>query len=259
MNRFYALGEQAVPAIDEVRQGIRNHDNRKALDDLLLNLVFPDIQEEFYSLSKKGLKTYQDLESALILTTRIGNPTLRSSVITNQFDHLAKQISDDVNYAIDTIESMHILLNFVYADLGFKACEDDYHKPEYSYLDRLLITKKGIPISLAIVVLLIAKRLELPISGINMPMHFLLMYEQESEVIMIDPYQKGMLLSHNQVMTFLKMNGIDPKDSFFAKSTYLDIALRYVRNLLYSYQKMEDKLRVNMASQLIQFLEVTPQ
>ncbi|MEA5559526.1 transglutaminase-like domain-containing protein, partial [Nodularia spumigena] len=112
-----------------------------------------------------------------------------------KLDMMAKTISNDVINALDSVEQMNILLHYVFQTEKFEGCGEDLFQPEYSYLHRVLEQKKGIPISLAMIVLALAHRLELPFFGINMPLHFILMFESEQEVVYIDPFQAGKFLS----------------------------------------------------------------
>jgi regulator of sirC expression with transglutaminase-like and TPR domain len=255
LERFQTLGGNAVPVLDEVKQDIRSPLQLETVNSILFDLVFPDIYAEFHDLILNGFETYQELERALILLSQFGNPTLRPSVVTHQLDHMAHVVSDEITYALDQIERMNILLSYIFSDCGFKGTKEDYHNPDYSYLNKVLQTKTGIPISLSIIVLLLGERLELPFYGINMPMHFLLMYQNGAEKVYVDAYQQGASVSMDHIGNFLKMNGVEPKSHYFTQASYKEIVIRWIRNMQFAYQKRDDVFRINKLGDLLELFE----
>src|SRR5699024_11415862 len=96
-----------------------------------------------------------------------------------------------------------------------KGSTQDYYHPDNAYMHRVLDRRSGLPITLALIVLFIARRLDLPFRGMGMPVHFMLMYETEQEKLFIDPFDHGKIVSYDQCYYFLKQNGIEPKSDHF--------------------------------------------
>ncbi len=253
--RFYSLGEHAVPLIDECRLEAIETNSRQVADNMLLQLTFPALYSDFYELYEEGITDFAQLERALFFLTRFGNPTLRTSVYKQQLDVMAKQLSHDITYAIDNIEQMNILLHYVFEKEGFHGTKEDLFKADSSYMHKVLETKKGIPLSLSMIVLALAHRLELPFFGVNMPMHFVLLFENNTEVIYIDPFQGGKFLSRKELDTFLLMNNVDPNPTYYKKAGNAMMLIRTMRNLLYSYEQDKDTLRAEKLKLLINLHE----
>ncbi len=109
---------------------------------------------------------------------------------------LKKKISTDPSIAAQQ------LIDFIYKDEQFKGNTKDYYAPENSYLNRVIDTRQGIPLSLALIHLAIGNRLKINIKGINFPGHFLIQYEALENRI-IDPFT-GRKLSQSDCATLLK-------------------------------------------------------
>jgi hypothetical protein len=84
-----------------------------------------------------------------------------------------------MNFDLNPTEKVKILNYILYQVHGFKGNVDSYHDPSNSFLNQVLETKKGNPILLAVLYILIAQRLNIPIYGVNLPQHFVLAYLEE--------------------------------------------------------------------------------
>jgi regulator of sirC expression with transglutaminase-like and TPR domain len=91
------------------------------------------------------------------------------------------------------------LLRVLFEDEGFKGNRETYYDVRNSYLNEVLDRKLGIPISLATVVLGVARRLGWPLHGINFPFHFLVRYDAPGEALAIDPFD-GLILSEDELL-----------------------------------------------------------
>ena len=98
----------------------------------------------------------------------------------------------------------------------------------------------------------IARRLEMPFFGINMPIHFMLNYVSEKEEVLIDPYDNGAIVSYDQCYFFLKKNNIEPKPDHFKIATDLEILIRCIRNLIHSYERLEQTTYAEDLKELLQ-------
>ena len=77
----------------------------------------------------------------------------------------------------------------------FEGNQLDYYEPSNSYLPHVLTTRRGIPISLALVYKAVAERLDLEVTGIGAPGHFLVRIEDEGGQLLVDPFHRGRILT----------------------------------------------------------------
>lgn len=78
---------------------------------------------------------------------------------------------------------------------GFRGNSEDYYDPENSYLNRVIESKRGIPISLSILWIEVARRLKWPVAGVGFPGHFLVRFDDADHLVLVDPFREGMSLN----------------------------------------------------------------
>jgi regulator of sirC expression with transglutaminase-like and TPR domain len=116
----------------------------------------------------------------------------------------------------------------------------NFHSVANSMLNQVFDLKKGNPISLCVVYLLVAKRLGLPIYGVNLPSLFVLTYKTPQMQFYINIFNRGLIFSKIDIGNYIKQMHLQPKDSFYQPCTNLDIVLRVLRNLVVSFEKISD-------------------
>ncbi len=255
-NRLFELGERAVPLLDQHKSHSTDHDERKRIDDIIHSITIDTLEEDFIDLLDRGLNSYKDLEDAIILLARFNNPTLRSSDIRQTLDHFAAQIEDDIKYAVNDGEKMRKVLKLVFNDLGFQGNAENFHDPNNSFIDQVIKNRKGLPITLALIVIFIGRRVDLPFHGVNMPIHFMLKYESDQQKVLLDPFDQGNTISYDQCYHFLKKNGIKPRAEHFENAKTYEILLRCIRNLINSYERLGEEKRVKYLKRLLDTLEM---
>ena len=255
-NRFKQLGENAVPVLDEYRVETTDQKERTLLGDIIHDLTFPSLRNDFHELLENGVKNRKNLEYAVFTLSRFGNPTLRISDLQEKLDHFAEMVEPAMRYRLDERRKMKQLIKFVFEDLNFSGDTEDYHNPANCFLDQVIRRRRGLPITLSMIVMFLARRLDLPFFGVNMPIHFMLNYVSEKEEVLIDPYDNGAIVTYDQCYFFLKKNNIEPKPEHFKIATDMEILVRCIRNLIHSYERQEMPERVEDLRDLLALAEM---
>lgn len=255
-SRLFELGESAVPLLDQQKSQTKNEDERELISEIIEWITFSSVEEDFLDVLEGGLKNLKQLEDAVFILSRFDNPTLRESEYKQKLDRFAEMIEDEVRYSLDSSQKMHKVLDFVFNELEFKGCTTDYYNPNNSYLNRVIDRRKGLPISLALIVLFIARRLDLPFHGVNMPIHFMLKYKGDMEEVLIDPFDGGKIVTYNQCYYFLKQNSVEPKSEHFESTSEVNILARCIRNLINSYEKLDKLNKVESLRKLLNTVEM---
>jgi regulator of sirC expression with transglutaminase-like and TPR domain len=255
-SRLQELGEKAVPLLDEYRSEVNEEDAKNRVNDVIHKLTFGNLESDFIDLLENGIKTRKTLETAIFTLARFGNPTLRISEYQKKLDHFAQMIEPQIKYKLDEKRKMKRMLQFIFEDLNFQGDPNNYHAPQNCFLNQVVDRRKGLPISLSLIVMFIARRLEMPFFGINMPIHFMLNYVGDKEELLIDPYDNGSIVTYDQCYFFLKKNNIDPRPEHFQIATNLDVVLRCIRNLIHSYERQEQLERVEDLQKLLNITEM---
>ena len=253
--RFMELGDRAIPILDQIRVETKDKEEKKRAKDVLYKLTFTSLKEDFAELLLEGVGNRAQLERAVITLARFGNPTLRESEYVKKLDYFADMIRASLRYNRSEREEMQTFMKFIFEDLNFRGDNKDYHNPANGFIDQVIERRKGLPISLSLVAMFIARRLQLPVFGVNMPIHFMLAFVGEKEEQLIDPYDQGAEVSYDQCYFFLKKNNVTPKPDHFKMASELNILARCIRNLMHSYERKEEHDRVRDLKSLLELVE----
>ncbi len=145
---------------------------------------------------------------------------------------------------------MAVINRFLFDEIGFGGNNDAYSDPRNSYLNDVFDRKLGIPISLAVVQMEIARRLDVPLDGISFPGHFLVRLPVDDGILVMDPFNKGRSLSADELRDRVSVHfgGQSPDDDellhILAPATHRTILLRMLRNLKALYVDQDDWERV---------------
>ena len=136
---------------------------------------------------------------------------------------------------------------------------EHYHDPRNSFLNDVLDRGLGIPLTLAIVLLEVGWRLDLPMEGVNFPGHFLVRYRGEAKQFLIDPFHGGMIRSRDEVQQLLtRQQGVPAQldDRLLRTASKRDMIVRLLLNLKGIYHRTGDDARALSAVERI--LVVSP-
>jgi regulator of sirC expression with transglutaminase-like and TPR domain len=111
-------------------------------------------------------------------------------------DELAEHVGRRVRDVGDTAQTIYALNTVLFQEEGLRGNRQDYYDPRNSFINDVLDRKLGIPITLALIYMEVARRIGFPLFGVGMPGHFLLKhYDVEGRQVLIDAFNGGNILS----------------------------------------------------------------
>jgi regulator of sirC expression with transglutaminase-like and TPR domain len=152
----------------------------------------------------------------------------------------------------DPLPRLRILNQFFFRDLGFGGNVNNYYDPDNSHINVLLRTRRGIPITLAVIWLELAQGLGLKAKGVGFPGHFIVKVNLPDGQVVIDPFT-GQSLSREDLSERLEpykqRNGLVddfdvPVGLYLQASPPREIMARILRNLKEIHRTQEDWLRL---------------
>ena len=200
-----------------------------------------DVLGSFYLL---GLRDDEeiDLEHAAFLLARFGYGDVDVLAHQNELDDLAhrarRRLADLApnpggRVIVETINQI------LFKEEGFRGNTKSYYDADNTYLNRVLERRTGIPITLSLVYLLIARRLRLPIRGINMPSHFICQFHTAYESFYFDPFNNGRLITRAECALVLQKSGHTLDADSLRPATTRTMLARMIRNLVLIYEHQE--------------------
>jgi regulator of sirC expression with transglutaminase-like and TPR domain len=135
-----------------------------------------------------------DLAKAALHIAQIEYPDVDITKYLDRLDTMAREVAAKLptdRYPLKVIQTIN---SYLYEELDFRGNESDYYNPRNSFLNDVLELRTGIPITLALVYLEIAKRIDFPMVGIGMPGHFIIRPNFQDAGIFVDAFNRGEIL-----------------------------------------------------------------
>jgi regulator of sirC expression with transglutaminase-like and TPR domain len=192
------------------------------------------------------------LTEAALSIAQDDHPRLDTQAVLAEIDGLAARLKRRVPADASSVHKLRLLNRFFFHELGFGGNLNDYYAAGNSYLDQVLATRRGIPISLAVLYIEIAHQVGLAARGVSFPGHFLVKLrlqggQQPGEVV-IDPLS-GQSLSREQLeerlLPYKRRQGLVgefdvPLGLFLQAASGREVVARMLRNLKEIHRSAED-------------------
>jgi len=248
--KILGVGAAILPYLDEMRHAA-TPEMAIRLESVAGELRFQDLRRDFVRLS---LAKVPDLEEGALLISRFGFPGVDAGLYKAWLDRVAAAIADDIPSDAGIGESVRRLSNHLFQSLAFAGNETRYYDADNSYLSRVIDTRRGIPVTLTVLMLLLARRLRLPLYGVGTPGHFLAGFKEGGEALYVDCFRGGRLLSLPEVKRMLVRNGYDWRPELAKPVGPRNILARMLRNLISIYQKTGAAERAERLSTLVEIV-----
>lgn len=216
--------------------------------------ILNDIKLRFdlQQLIRNGKKEL-DLEMGAFLISRFGDDrTVTPEDFRHSLDRLAAPIKKTLKKKREQgpREKLDLFRRYVFAEQGFRGATDN--DPRNNFITEVLESHHGIAVSLSVLCLLLARRVHLPLEGVNMPGRFIVRYATDDYLVYMDPFNKGTILTEQECLEFLARQGLKPKPGYLLRASSLGIVKRMYRNLMNCYSiagdgNMEKKLRQHLS------------
>ena len=135
-----------------------------------------------------------NLARAALYIAQIEYPELEIDRYFDKLDRMAAEITNRLPESRYPLKVVQTINQYLYTELGFHGNESNYYDPRNSFLNDTIDLRTGIPITLSLVYLEIAKRINFPMIGIGMPGHFIIRPNIQDAEIFIDPFNGGEIL-----------------------------------------------------------------
>ena len=187
------------------------------------------------------------LTEAAVAVAQHAYPDLDVQGVLDQIDQWGNKMKQRITPDTPPIQRLQLLKHFFYNELGFGPNQNDFYAPENSYLHQIIENRRGIPISLAILMMELGQQIGLNIRGVSFPNHFMMRISLQQGEIIMDPLN-GESLSKNQLQEmldpYLDAKGYRgelslPLNIFLRASSSREILSRFMRNLKMIYSEDE--------------------
>jgi regulator of sirC expression with transglutaminase-like and TPR domain len=234
--QIYTLGSQVIPYLENEWQQQKDQKIQKRIEDILHHLQFETVLERLQQWKKDE---QQDLLTGLWIIATYQYPSLELKNLKIQIEQIYYEVWQVFREGLHPHDLVRIMNSIIFGKLRFKP-NTDYQAINNSMINMVLETRMGNPIALCCVYMLVADKLKLPIYGVNLPNIFIITYKSELMQFYINPTNKGIIFSKVDIDNYIEQLNIPAADVFYEPCSHLDMLKRILRNLSFSFEKVED-------------------
>lgn len=243
--KLISYGGSIVPVLRDVIARESDHIAGDASSATLVNAraciralqtgALADVMNEVFDAHATGRDV--ELERVCVGISRFGCPEMDATALSDLLDVLALRVHKHVveTNSVNELTLLMCLNNVFFEEEAYRGATTNYYSPEHSYLAHVVRSKRGIPLSLSLVYMLVAERVGIELQGIGMPLHFLVFHPVLN--VFIDTFNQGAFLSHDDCEKFVRQSGFSFQESMLSKASNMLIMQRLLRNLVYAHTK----------------------
>jgi len=206
-----------------------------------------------------------DLFEGALLVARDEYPELDEAYYRAVIDEHERTLRSRIAADADEQARLAAVNHYLFDELGFSGNNDAFYDPRNSYINDVLERRLGIPLSLGLVQMELARRLGVPLEGVSFPGHFLVRLPVAGGLLVLDPYHRGRSIDAQELKERAKahLGNMDLDDaqllSILEPASHRSILLRMLRNLksLYAEQEVWEKA-LRSADRLVQLAPGQP-
>ena len=248
VDKIRSLGKEAIPYLEHEWENNFNPLVQRRIEELIHDLQYELLKfriEEWY-VSKD-----QDLLTGLWLIATYQYPDLEIEKLKQELEQIYYEAWLEFKPDLYPFDQVKVLNGVLFNKLKFGANTKNFHSPGNSMINIVLETHKGNPITLCIIYMLVAQKLKMPVSGVNLPNLFIVTYKDDKNQFYINAFNKGLIFSKQDIENYIHELRLTPQDSFFQPCTNLEIIRRVFRNLIMSFDKMGEHEKAEEVKELL--------
>jgi regulator of sirC expression with transglutaminase-like and TPR domain len=247
--KIYSLGSAIIPFLEEQWQSYQfNPETQKRIEEIVHQLQFNQVMVNLIEWKQDG---GTDLLRGMWIVATYQYPDLSLADLSAKMQQLFFDAWLDFKPDLRPFDQIRILNDVFFNKMKFKANTTSFHSVSNSMVNTLLESRKGNPIGMCAVYMLIAQKLNLPVSGVNLPNLFILTYKSGDLQFYINVFNRGLIFSRKDIDNYLQQLNLGPNPTFYEPCTHIDIVKRMLRNLILSYEKINEPVKVEEVNVLL--------
>ncbi|GAB4451945.1 MAG: hypothetical protein Fur0028_07490 [Bacteroidales bacterium] len=257
-------GKSVLPLLEEAWGSMLNPFVQERIEEIVKTIQFSDVQ---YELKQWKNNNNRNLAYGAYVVSKYLYYDLPWEEIDAKIEAIRKDVWLELNQDLTALEKIRLLNHVLFDIHGYNPNTININNPQNYFINNVLETKKGNTLTLAILYISIAQRLQLPIFGVDLPKNFIACYIDqvsafeafgeniETPVLFyINPFNKGWVFVRKDIDIFLKQAKIESHPSYYSPCSNIKIIERLISNLLVTYEQLGYNEKANELSTLLKIL-----
>ncbi len=248
--KIRSMGDTVIPYLeDRWEESSLSPLMQKKLEDLIHDLQYNAFFERLLNWRNNGS---EDLLEGMWAIATYQYPELSLEKIRQDVEQIYYEVWLEIRDGMHPMDQIKTLNSVIFGKLKFGANTKHFHSASNSMLNIVIDLKKGNPISLCVIYLLVAQKLNLPIWGVNLPNLFILTYKSGNMQFYINVFNRGLVFSRVDIDNYIAQYNFPQNEIFYQPCNNLDIIRRVLRNLTLAFEKVGDDDKVKEIEKALQ-------
>jgi regulator of sirC expression with transglutaminase-like and TPR domain len=246
--KILSLGTSIIPYLEKEWEGNFNPLVQKRIEDLVHTLQYDLVKER---LKNWYAGTEPDLLTGMWIIATYQYPDLELEKLRQDLEQIYYDTWLEFKPDMYAFDQVKVINGVLFNKLRFGANTKNFHSPGNSMINVVLETRKGNPITLSVIYMLVAQKLKLPVHGVNLPNLFILTYKDQNHTFYINTFNRGLIFSKQDIENYINELHLVPQPSFFEPCNSIEIIRRTLRNLIMSFEKMGEHAKAEEVKLLL--------
>jgi len=252
--KIISYGDNIIPHLEYAWETSLDHLLQQRVEEIIHHLQFSVIKD---ALINWKINNSKNLLEGAIIAAKYQYPDLDPNTITDYISKLTQDVWLDLNDNLTALEKVKVLNHIIFEVHGFNGNVKNINSPQNSYINNVIESKKGNPITLAVIYLSVCQKLNIPIYGVNVPAHFILGFAEETNNVLfyLNVFNKGSVFSKNDIDKFLEQLKKEPKKECYIPCDNITTIKRLLQHLVYTYDNLGYPDKKEELAELLAILE----
>ena len=247
--KIYSLGNVVIPFLEKEWEASFSPALQARIEEIIHTLQFDLLKARLVEWHKAETK---DLLEGMWLVATYQYPDLELEKLRHELEQIYYETWLEFRQDLYPIDQIKVVNSVLFNKLKFGANTKNFHSPGNSMINIVLESKKGNPITLCVIYMLVAQKLKLPVQGVNLPNLFILTFkDNQNSQFYINAFNKGLIFSRQDIENYINELHLVPQNSFFEPCDSLEIIRRVLRNLIMSFEKMGEHAKAEEVKLLL--------
>lgn len=222
---------------------------REKIEDIIHTLQYDLLSDKLVAWKEAGA---EDLLEGMMLVANYQYPDLNLKFLVRKFEQYYHSAWREFSEELSPMEQIKVLNDVFFNKIKFRPNAKNFHSPANGMINVVLESKRGNPLSLCVVYMLLAQRLKMPIYGVNLPNLFILTYKTEQTQFYINVFNNGIIFTTDDINNYIDQLKLTKNDIYYQPCTHVDIVARALRNLISSFEKLGEYKKADDIKILLQ-------
>jgi len=257
--KLLSLGPNVIPSLETYWESSLDPVMQERIENIIHTIQFDTVSKDFteWIAQPEG-----ELFDGAVLTARYQYHDLDRNTLKNYLDIVKRAIWLELNHNLTPYEQINVFNHIFFGLKGYSGKTGN--DPNLYFINKVIEMKTGNAVSLGIIYQMLARELDIPVYGVNLPRHYVLAYcktflseeelaedQQKHVLFYINPMSKGAIFTRNEVKAYLEKIALEESPDCFKPCTSKDTIKLALEHLAYLYNEEKEPQKAEEIKELI--------